>query len=361
MADHVQTSTYGGGGKPDPTMAMPDGSYPIKDQKSANSAWKLRRRSKSYSETAVKAHITRAVQKHGLKHPRQLMGESAGSLLTEVRERALERALETDPDDNARSKTDGEPAQVLEIAGKTLITGKLHVGQVDELTEAYERAGADNPYHLMLHGRFVQAGRANSNGAFWEVADLEFGQPTVKNGPLNWLHDPQRVVGTLLDSTLVAPALELAGEHASAVGTHLAVAGVMWKHLHPQLAEMTEEASAGGRLSFSMECTSDKVLCGTGEGRVGCGQVHPYKKIVTEPASVCEHLRERSSLRRFQDPTFLGGALIVPPVKPAWGDANAQVLEAAAKEAERTWSQGEAAGYSQQGWAELVLAAASMA
>ncbi len=355
-ADRTETSTYGGGDK---TMTMPDGSYPIKDQKSANSAWKLRNHSKTYSAAQVKAHIARAVAKRGLKHPRTMMSESASQLLIEVRDRALEApAAETAPDENARSESDAAPAQVLEFAGKTLITGRLQVGQVDELAEAYERAGIDNPYHLMLHGRFVQAGAANANGAYWEVADLQFGQPTVKNGPLNWLHDPARVVGTLLDSQLVAPKLEVAG---TGVGTHLAVAALMWKHLHPKLAGMVEEASAARQLSFSMECTSERVKCTSGEGRIGCGAEHPLRQIMTEPASVCDHLRERSSRRWFQDPTFLGGALIVPPVKPAWREASAKVLEAATREAERTWPQGEAAGYTQQSWAELVCAAASMA
>ena len=212
--DVTETSTYGGGDK---TMAMPDGSYPIKDQRSAESAWKLRNNSKTWSEAQVKAHIGRAVVKLGLKHPRTTMSESASQLLVEVRERLEAPAAETAREQNGRSEHDGEPAQVLEFAGKTLITGKLHVGQVDELLEAYERAGADNPYHLMLHGRFVQAGAANANGAYWEVADLQFGQPTVKNGPLNWLHEPTRVVGTLLDSKLVGPTLEVAGGAATPV------------------------------------------------------------------------------------------------------------------------------------------------
>lgn len=43
--------------------------YPISDQKSANSAWKLRKHGKGVSEEQVKAHIGRAVKALGLKHP----------------------------------------------------------------------------------------------------------------------------------------------------------------------------------------------------------------------------------------------------------------------------------------------------
>ena len=40
----------------------------------------------------------------------------------------------------------------------------------------------------------------------------------------------------------------------------------------------------------------------------------------------CEHLLERSSIRHIVNPTFRGGALIVPPVRPGWKNANASVL-----------------------------------
>lgn len=268
-------------------------------------------------------------------------------------------------DENGRSNPDVSRAVALELGGKLVLAGQVSTADgsdVDpDLQVVYERAREDNPHHVWIQGRFVQAEHANANGALWTVEDLELGQPSVKHGPMNWLHDPHRVVGTLVDSKLVAPKLELAGDAASPVGTHLAVAGVMWRHLYPQLAAQVEQASTDKALSFSMECTSDKVTCSSGEGRTGCGQVYPFRQIALEPATVCEHLRERSSLRRFADPVFLGGALIVPPVKPAWKDADASVMEAATKEAERTWNQGEAAGHTQQSWAELVLAAASVA
>jgi hypothetical protein len=50
-------------------LTMHDGGYPIGSQSDADSAWKLRRHSKNHSEEDVKAHISRAVTKLGLKHP----------------------------------------------------------------------------------------------------------------------------------------------------------------------------------------------------------------------------------------------------------------------------------------------------
>ena len=48
---------------------MPNGSYPIRNQHQANSAWKLRAHSKDYSEAQVVAHIRQRVAALGLKMP----------------------------------------------------------------------------------------------------------------------------------------------------------------------------------------------------------------------------------------------------------------------------------------------------
>ena len=60
-----------------------------------------------------------------------------------------------------------------------------------------------------------------------------------------------------------------------------------------------------------------------------------------KPSMHCEHLKERASIRHIVNPTFRGGALIVPPVRPGWQGATASVfqeavLQEAAKFAEQT-------------------------
>jgi thiamine-monophosphate kinase len=47
------------------------------------------------------------------------------------------------------------------------------------------------------------------------------------------------------------------------------------------------------------------------------------------------YLNERSSIRRFKDPLFLGGAIIVPPVQPGWAKAEVEVMRQAAALNER--------------------------
>lgn len=59
-------------------VAMSDGHYPITDQHSANSAWKLRGSSKHHTKAEVEKHIAAAVKKLGLKHPKTLE-KNAGS------------------------------------------------------------------------------------------------------------------------------------------------------------------------------------------------------------------------------------------------------------------------------------------
>jgi hypothetical protein len=46
----------------------------------------------------------------------------------------------------------------------------------------------------------------------------------------------------------------------------------------------------------------------------------------------CQHILERSSIRHIVNPTFRGGALIIPPVKPGWASAHAQVYEKAVRD-----------------------------
>lgn len=48
---------------------MPNGSYPIRNQHQADSAWNLRGHSKDYSEAQVVAHIRQRVSALGLKMP----------------------------------------------------------------------------------------------------------------------------------------------------------------------------------------------------------------------------------------------------------------------------------------------------
>lgn len=199
------------------------------------------------------------------------------------------------------------------------------------------------PFTTRLSGRLVEAERANRNGAFWTQGDLEFGLPTVAYGPLNWLHDEKKVIGTLLDPHLVD------AEHAAATDLkpHIRTDAVVWDWIHREEARAVKHYAEAGRAWLSMECIAASVEC---TGPNGCGKEVAWGQ--TKGPDSCDHLRERSSFRRMKDPVFQGAAVIVPPTSPGWADADLElaaerVLEAASL-TPAGMSDAEAAGLLQQ-------------
>jgi hypothetical protein len=181
-----------------------------------------------------------------------------------------------------------------------------------------EISASGNDLYLRLSGRYVQAGRPNANGAFWTTESLAFGLPSVAGGPVNYLHDERTVLGAITGSRLVRPHPEQA---STWYGDHIEVDMVLWKWLRAPLVAQVELAAQQDRLWTSMECISDTVTCLSDRetGREGCGHTFPMQ----DP---CDHIRQKTSLRRFDHPVFLGGGLIVPPVSPGWKDAKLSIV-----------------------------------
>ena len=94
-----------------------------------------------------------------------------------------------------------------------------------------------------------------------------------------------------------------------------------------------EKASADGMAYFSMECVSRAVECLDLPGRPGCGEQFGYGDYDAKRA--CAHLNARTSVRRFVDPVFQGGAVIIPPVRPGWAQASVDVVRQAAELSEK--------------------------
>ena len=202
-------------------------------------------------------------------------------------------------------------------SGRTIITAPLR------------EVASNHPGFTQLRGRFVEADIPNDNGALWTSGDLQMGQPSVVGGPLNWLHQERKIIGAITSAQLVE------GREAAAagLGNHIVTEAVMWNFIFPNEVTAVERASADQELYFSMECLSREVACIDSPGRPGCGESFSYEDY--DAGRTCAHLRQRSSIRRFVDPTFYGGAVIVPPVRPGWSKANAEVVRDAAAVAER--------------------------
>lgn len=210
-------------------------------------------------------------------------------------------------------------AFLTEANGKTLITGPAEAMP--------EVASAANPYFLRIQGRLVGAEKANRNGALWTTGDLEMGQPTVNNGPLNWLHESRHIIGALSESAMVLPKAETAA--TAIVDPYIEASSVLWSFIWPDEAAVVQQASDSSKLWYSMECISENVHCQADE----CGGVFSYLDVVTASEGICEHVANRTAARRFENPTFLGAAVIVPPVRPGWADADAKVVTAMAEKA----------------------------
>ena len=203
----------------------------------------------------------------------------------------------------------------------------------------------------MIAGRYVEADNPNSNSAYWSTGDLQLGAPGVAHGPVNYLHDAQRVIGSIAAAELVTAPLQAASQ---GLGNHIVAVSALWPWLAPKEVATVEQASADGKLFYSMECVSRQVQCLEPD----CERAPmAYRTYVTEEAARCDHMRDGAP-RRFVDPVFLGGAVIVPPVRPGWDRADAKLLLAAGPAAERQAAALQGLSTTE---AEEVVAAALMA
>lgn len=237
-----------------------------------------------------------------------------------------------------------ERAFFTEANGKTLLTAPAYM-----VPEQFQKAQSPNNFMKYMAGRFVGGEKANRNGAFWSVGDLEFGMPTVAHGPLNWLHEARHIIGTITAADLVKPTSEQAAE---GLQPHIQAMAGMWAWVYPDEVAVIEQAGDQGKLYYSMECVSNEVAC-VGEG--SCGTTVPYLDYIRSAVGTCQHMKQRAGAsRRFAEPTFLGGAAIVPPVRPGWADAHASVMKQAASLAEKAFEQAGQPDVSASDW-ELLM------
>jgi hypothetical protein len=252
---------------------------------------------------------------------------------------------------------------VTDTGSRTIITGAATV----ERAAMWGAPPNPNQHLLWMQGRFVGADQPNRNGALWSSGDLELGRATVAHGPLNWLHQDRHVIGTIADAHLVPahPSDQAAsneptggndGGNDTLGQTHIAALSAIWRWIYPDEASVVQMASDAGCLAYSMECIAEKVECA---GETGCGQSYTYKEYAQGHA--CDHLRDRASIRRLVNPTFLGGAVIVPPSRPGWADANATTLRANAAMAEKAFQQAGCPDIPTTTWEQMMASVHSFA
>lgn len=223
------------------------------------------------------------------------------------------------------------------IGGKLYATAEAYIvsGPVDMPRELASEIDPKtmNESFLWVAGRYVQANKANKNGQYWTFDDLQKGERTIKYVPVNALHQWETAIGTIVQSKIVHREEKVADESGDTSKAkdrlipEIQVLGLVWSANYPDISDKIKESNEKKQLWWSMECVAESTQCLT------CEQVFPY---VTSAAETCLHMASSAvAPRRFINPTFLGGALIYPPEKPAWVDAEAELARELASYASR--------------------------
>lgn len=161
-------------------------------------------------------------------------------------------------------------------------------------------------------GKFVEADNPNNNKQLWTLADLQMTHPTVHYAPMNVNHMPGKVVGAYVATDLLYPNDE-AGEGYT--NPYVEALSVFWKVYNPEAYSIVERAHEDGSLFYSMECVAETLTFRDGD----LEETFPYKGPFHPSYG---EWNQSSAIRQLDNPHFIGGALIVPPVKPGWSNAD---------------------------------------
>lgn len=192
----------------------------------------------------------------------------------------------------------------------------MAVGRAQLLGGDWERAWAEDhvrpdDFTGWMLGNFVEADQPNQNGQTFHHKELSERIPGLVHKPLNMLHRQNHIVGAFAGAELVGDDGEKAAD-----GTRVEALSAIWKMLFPEEYEAIQKAHAEGTLFYSMEAMPKTLTCSA----EGCGLEFAYKG--PAHASYCKHLQVPVAARYLNEPTFLGGAVIIPPVRPGWKNAN---------------------------------------
>lgn len=182
-------------------------------------------------------------------------------------------------------------------------------------------------------GNYIEADRQNSNGHYFPLPDIPAGIETLRGKALNMLHRERYVVGHYVGAQLLDEnGIEMTAEDVAARAegsddskdikavarpTVEAVAAFHWTRF-PGEFEDIQMAHSLGSLYFSMESIPKEVSCLTCDKRVAFDGL--------ESETYCSHMNGPVGPKRLHEPRFLGGAIIIPPVKPGWSQAEIKTI-----------------------------------
>ena len=189
-----------------------------------------------------------------------------------------------------------------------------------------------NPAFKWVLGKFVQTDQANQNGHVFDLEEMKTAKDSVLHAPMNMLHRPKQIVGTYVATEMIYPTGADAQSAAEAAGLavettpYLEALAAFWRYYFPEEYDMVERAHSTGNLFFSMECVPEKLRCELD----GCGREFDYKG--RQDPSYCDHLNQPRSRKLMMHPHFTAGALIIPPARPGWRNADVKELAMATDE-----------------------------
>lgn len=187
-------------------------------------------------------------------------------------------------------------------------------------------------------GRYVEADKPNRNGHIFPIEDLRAKHSAVVHTPLNMLHRAHHVVGSFTATSLL-PGVEssipfAASEQASTLNAHVEALAAFWRYAFPDEYRATQQAFRERSAWLSMEAVPKTITC------VHDNLTFDYRGPMHD--SYCSHLlASPRAQRRLNQPHFVGGAIIIPPTRPGWANADirdvAGVIERHPDEAEQVY------------------------
>jgi hypothetical protein len=203
----------------------------------------------------------------------------------------------------------------------------LESGQLRAWAERHVRKDPDIRWIL---GNFVEADNANSNGHIFPLDELLSAQKTIAGKPLNMLHREHYIIGYFAGAQL----LDKSGEelHANANDddksgyAYIEALAGLWHTRFPEEYYQIQRAHKEGALFFSMEAIPEAVACPTCQHEVAFAGL--------ESETYCAHMQGATGPKVLRRPTFNGGAIIMPPVRPGWQNADVKTISQAYEQAE---------------------------
>lgn len=204
-------------------------------------------------------------------------------------------------------------------APASLVTSNDALATADLQFSWAEDYMTDNESVLWVLAKYVEADRPNGNGQMWTFADLVEAQDTIRYSPMNVLHRGE-AVGVWVNQRMIYPL-----DDSSNFIDHpfIEVLGALWGMRNPEVAALVGSAYNEGSLFVSMECIPESVTFKADD------REETYTWLGPRHESYGEIARIPGVISQLNKPNFVGGALILPPVKPGW--SGARVLELASE------------------------------